>query len=205
MRKMIICNIPMKANVDLAVYESDDKSLPMPDRSISYPINGFLEMTLSSEDEVKLIFLAKTDAYSHATQNVQNFLREFQVMNERIGARVEHVVIESASEETQDVHEALLDRLVDALEDGTHIQADITYGPKDMVPVLFTALNFAEKFLDCSVDNIVYGKANFENGRVVNTKICDMVPLYSLGAVTNIIKSNGSARAREMLKNLLSI
>ena len=65
-----------------------------------------------------------------------------------------------------------------SIKDGSHIIADITFGPKDVPIIVFAVLGFAEKSLGCEVDHIIYGQANFENGRPVNTKICDMSPLY---------------------------
>ena len=47
--------------------------------------------------------------------------------------------------------------IVDELEIGARVLVDTTYGPKDLPIVIFTALNFAEKFLECQIDNIIYG------------------------------------------------
>jgi hypothetical protein len=96
-------------------------------------------------------------------------------------------------------------KIVDEIDDKTHIIADITYGPKDLPIVLFSAMNFAEKFLECEIENIIYGQAVFKDGKPTDTKICDMVPLYYLNSVTNTIRSEDSTRARQMLKSLLSL
>ena len=37
-------------------------------------------------------------------------------------------------------------KIVDEIEDNSHILCDITYGPKDLPIVLFSVLNFAEKY-----------------------------------------------------------
>ena len=96
-------------------------------------------------------------------------------------------------------------RLVDEIDTGAHIMADVTYGPKDLPIVIFSALNFAEKFLRCEIDNIVYGQATFKDDRVVGSAICDMIPLYCLSSVTNTIKCDESEKARQMLKSLLEL
>ena len=46
---------------------------------------------------------------------------------------------------------------------------------------------------------------NFENGKVVNTKICDMIPLYYLNSVTDTIHCDEPEKAKQMLKTLLSL
>ena len=76
MKKVIICNIPMKKDVDQTVYVSNDKSLPVTDRPVRYSINALLEETLKPEDDVKVLMLAKKDEYSCYEQNMQYFIDE---------------------------------------------------------------------------------------------------------------------------------
>ena len=45
MNKTIICGIPMKAPIEKVMYSSDDKSLPVADFAVQYPINAFLNKT----------------------------------------------------------------------------------------------------------------------------------------------------------------
>lgn len=205
MKKTIICSIPMKETVDCVRYDSEDKSLPTVDKKVRYPICSFLERVMTDKDEFKVILLLKSDKYGHSLKNMEYFKQELDSANSTIGASIQYVVIDTEFVEARSVHEQLMGRIVDELEDGTHILADITYGPKDIPIVIFTALNFAEKFLNCTVDNIVYGQAKFIDGHPIETKICDMGPLYCLGSVTNTIRCNDSVKARTMLKSLLSL
>ena len=205
MKKTIICNIPMKENVDLSVYKSDDLSLPVSDRAVRYPINTFLEKTLSPEDEIKVLLLVKKDEYSHYEKNANDFIEELKVINNDINSKMEFKIIDTNFEQKQSVHEELMAKIIDEIDVDTHILADITYGSKDMPIVLFSAMGFAEKFLRCEIDNIIYGQANFENGKVVNTKICDMIPLYYLNSVTDTIHCDEPEKAKKMLKTLLSL
>lgn len=205
MKKTIICNIPMRGNVDLSVYKSNDLSLPVSDRAVRYPINTFLEKTLSPEDEIKVLLLVKKDVYSHYEKNANDFIEELRVINNDINFKMEFKIIDTNFEQKQSVHEELMAKIIDAIDVDTHIIADITYGSKDMPIVLFSAMGFAEKFLRCEIDNIIYGQANFENGKVVNTKICDMIPLYYLNSVTDTIHCDEPEKAKQMLKTLLSL
>lgn len=204
MKKIIICNIPMKKDVDQIIYISNDKSLPVTDKPVRYSINAFLEKTLKPDDEIKVLMLAKKDEYSNYEQNIQYFVDELNAAN-AVGAAIEYKTIDTAFSQERAVHEQLMSRIVDEIEPETCILADITYGSKDMAIVVFTALGFAEKFLGCEIDNIVYGQANFVDGKAVNTKICDMIPLYALSSVTNAIRCVEPEKAKQMLKTLLSI
>ncbi len=205
MKKTIICNIPMKEKVERTVYVSDDKSLPVSDKEVRYPINSFLEKTMTSDDELKIVLLQKKDEYGSYQKNTNDFKLELDEANKNIGAKLSYTVIDTDFSQSRIVHEQLMGSIVDELEIGMHILVDMTYGPKDLPIIIFTALSFAEKFLECKVDNIIYGQANFMDGNVVNTKICDMIPLYCLTSITNTIHSAEPEKARKMLKSLLSI
>lgn len=54
MKKIIICSIPMKEKVDQVLYSSDDKSLPVAEKKVRYPICAFLEKTMLKEDDLKI-------------------------------------------------------------------------------------------------------------------------------------------------------
>lgn len=204
MKKTVICNISMKENLDQVIYSNTDRSLPVSDRKVSYPICAFLEKTMTSEDELDAILLVKKDKNDHYKKNIERFREELEAVNEKIDADISYTIIDSEFEEHQTVHEQLMKEIVAHISDNSHILADITYGPKDLPIVLFTTLSFAEKFLNCTVDNIVYGQASFENGRAVDTKICDMMPLYCLSSVTNTIQCTDPDKARRMFNTLLT-
>ena len=206
MRKTIICNIPMKEKVELSLYISNDESLIVSDRKVRYPINAFLEMNMYKDDILKIILLAKKDKYgNHYKKNIENFKKEILEINLTIGAEIIFNVIDTEFEEDIIIHEQLMGKIIDELEEDSHILVDMTYGPKDLPIIIFSALSFSEKFLNCKIDNIIYGQANFVNGQVVDTKICDMTPLYYLGMITNTIQCNESKKARKMLKTLLEL
>ena len=205
MNRVIICGIPMKEKVDIVIYSSDDRSIPASSRRVRFPINAFLEETMKSGDNIRFLLLVKKDGYGHYKKNIDLFKEEFESVNAEIGASADYVVIDTEFSEERSVHEKLLGSIVDELEIGAHVVVDITYGPKDLPIVVFTALNFAEKFLECRIDSIIYGKAEFADGKVADSKICDMSPLYYLGSVTNTIHCAEPEKAKEMLKRLLSL
>lgn len=205
MKKIVICNIPMRENVAKTVYLSEDNSLPVSEKPYRYPINSFLSQTVSDEDELKIILLIKKDGNAFYEKNTEDYRQEIEDICKDRGAKVEIVPIDTAFSQAKENHEQLMGRLIDEIETGAHILVDITYGPKDLPIVIFSALNFAEKFLKCEIDNIVYGQAAFEGDKVVGTVICDMIPLYCLSSVTNTIKCEDPQKARQMLKSLLSI
>ena len=185
-------------------YKSSDLTLPTVDSPVLYPINAFLGKTISKDDEIKVVLLVKNDEQKQGKKNATAFIEELLNLN-TVDAKIEYKIIESDFSEEQSVQNYLMSKIVDEIDDNSHILCDITYGPKDLPIVLFAALNFAEKYLHCDIDNILYGQAVFVNGKPTDTKLCDMSPLYYLNSVTNTIRCNDSQKAREMLKTLLTI
>lgn len=205
MKKVIICNIPMRKYVAKTVYMSNDLSLPVSEKAFKYPILSFLTQTMIAEDELKILLLIKRDGNQFYEKNVDDFKAEMSEVLDATGAKAEYVIIDTVFSENKETHEHLMVSLTDEIDVGSHILADITYGPKDLPIVIFSTLTFAENFLRCEVENIIYGQAEFENNRVVGSMICDMAPLYYLSSVSNTIKCNDPAKAKQILKSLLML
>ncbi len=205
MKKVVICSIPMKKNVEQTVYLSDDLSLPVSGEPYRYVVNSFLSRKVNKGDEYKFILLIKKDGNRYYQKNVQEFRKEAESYCAGAGVKTKYVLLDTAFSEERRIHEQLMGKLTDEIETESHIIADITYGPKDIPIVIFSALNFAERFLYCEIDNIIYGLAEFKENRVVRSVICDMAPLYCLSSVTNMIKCDDPLKARMMLKTLLSL
>ncbi len=204
LKKTIICNIPMKKDVFPSVYESVDSSLPVSEEPFMYPINAFLAKTINNGDSLDVILLVKNDDYDCSSDNIERYKAELASVCGNVDVSPVYYVIRSDFDEKKDTHALLMNRIIDNINDDSHIFADITYGPKDLPIVVFAALLFAENYLRCSVDNIIYGQASFKDNRVVNTKICDMIPLYCMSALSNTINCNDPDKARIMIKNLLA-
>lgn len=205
MKKIIICNIPMREYIANTVYSSDDSSLPVSDKPYRYPINSLLSQIVNVEDELKIILLIKKDENTYYEKNTADYKQEIEEICRTTGAKADFILIDTAFSQEKENHEKLMKRLVDEVDTGAHIMVDITYGPKDLPIVIFSALNFAEKFLKCEIDNIVYGQAAFKDDKVVGSTICDMIPLYCLSSVTNTIKCDEPEKARQMLGSLLDL
>ena len=195
----------MRDYVANTVYSSNDVSLPVSEKPYRYPINSLLSQTATEDDELKIILLIKKDKNLFYKKNTADCKQEIEEICKATGAKAKFVTIDTDFNQDKENHEKLMKRLVDEIDTGAHIMVDITYGPKDLPVVIFSAINFAEKFLRCEIDNIVYGQATFKDNKVVGSVICDMIPLYCLSSVTNTIKCDEPEKARKMLKSLLEL
>ena len=203
-KKVVICNVPMKKELFKCNYETDSLTQGS-DRAVIYPINAYLEKNLKQGDKIKVILLIKKDNQENYKKNVDSFKEELKEATKDLNLEVEYENIETDFAEEQSVHHQLMGMLIDKIDDESSIVMDMTYGPKDLPVVSFAALKFAEKFLDCEVESIIYGQAKFVDGVPTDTKLCNMMPLYSLDNITSAAECDNATRARALLKKLLSI
>lgn len=206
MKKTIICSLPFKPNVDKVIYESTDMSMKVANREVRFPVNALLEGKITDEDELKVLLLVKQDKNNFYEKNKEFFLEELYQVTDKLHVKVGVECIYTEFSQTREVHESLLDELIDNIEDDSHILADITYGPKDEPIIIFAALKFAEKHLNCDVEGIIYGLAQFDdNHHVVEGKICDMSSLFYLSSVADSIECTTAEKSRRMMKALISV
>ena len=205
MKKILLCNVKMKDRATETVYVSEDKSIPVSSRNVRYPVISFFEETLSKGDEVIAVLIVKEDDNGQTEANIRDCKEKLSKVAEVTGARIDFKIIYTLFKETMKTHEKLLMDIIDSLEENGNITVDMTYGPKDLAVIVFGALNFAEKYLNCEVDNIIYGQADFVDGKATNTRICEMTPLYYLNRITNTVDCNSAQEAKKMLNLLLNV
>ena len=203
--KTIFCIIPMTVKSP-AVYKGHPAIAN--DEAVIFPINGVLSKVLKKDEEVKVVLLKAidpTDPDKRSDENEGKYKAELACINEKIGAKILYDSVAIDFTETRKEQENLLKGIVDRIDEGADIYADITYGPKSMPIILFYALGFAERFLSAEVWHIVYGKAYFDReGKPHSHEIIDMTSLYYLNATLNHINISDPKTARELLDKLLA-
>jgi hypothetical protein len=195
----------MKERLDSFRYKVSGNSTIKFDGEVIFPINGVLAKTLDKNDAVKVVLLKKDDIHNNSDRNVGEFMRELNIINKGIGAAIDYKVLSTPHDESRSIQEKLLKEMVDELTDGAAIYADITYGPKSMPIIVFSVLNFAEKFFNADIKNIVYGKVDFDkNNNPVNPELFDMTPLFYLNSLANTFACKDSDQAKKLLASILS-
>lgn len=205
MKKLLLCNVRMNAGAEKAVYKSEDKYIPASDTPVRYPVVAFYEKILKPEDEVKAVLVAKMDSHGQYKENIDLCREELDYVAKTTGAKINVEVIHTPFSEDASTHNDLLLQIIEKIDQNSEITLDMTYGPKDLAIVQFAALNFAERFLGCDIGAIMYGQADFVDGRVTNTRICEMGSLYYLNSIVSQVKCNDPAKATEMLKVLMKM
>ena len=203
MKKTLICNVKMNKPPEACAYNGGDRSLPVSDSEVCYPVTAFLEKTLEAGDELHVIMLAKMDSTGCYKENIALCEKELENVAALNGAVFTSETVFSPFEENQQTHGELMLNIIERVPEGATLLVDMTYGPKDLAIVEFSALNFLEDFLNCEIDNILYGQTTFVGGVPTDGKLCDMAALYYISSIMNKVKTDDSDRAVKMLKVLL--
>ncbi|MDE5755667.1 MAG: TM1812 family CRISPR-associated protein [Clostridia bacterium] len=210
MRKIVFSNLPMKKELNKLKYRVDGNSTIEYDDEIIFPVNSVLARTMQKGEKIKVVLLSKNDIEGNSSINAGIFQKELNDINRNIGAEIEYVTIATPFEETRDIHEKLLRDMIGKLEEKTEIIGDITYGPKPLPIIMFSVMSFAEKFFNCKINNIVYGKVDFVKDKnnilnPTNPVLYDLTPLYYLNSITNSIACKTSEEAIKALDTLLTL
>lgn len=210
MKKIVFTNLPMKKKLKAFKYFVDGNTDIDYDGEVFFPINAVLAKSMTKNDVITVVLIKKLDLEGNGDVNAGAFMKELNTINRNVGADINYRIIDTPFEEDRDTHEKLLREMIEEVKEKSLIYADITYGPKSLPIIVFSVLNFAEKFFNCEIRNIVYGKVDFitkENGESEpsNPILCDMTPLYYLNSVTNSMECKTGQDAKRILDNLLNI
>jgi len=205
MKKIVFCNIMMKDKLDRHRYKVNGNSTIEFDGEVAFPVNGVLARTLKKGDDVKVVLLKKEDINGNSGKNTGEFISELDRINAGIGAKIEYKILSTPHDESREVQEKLLKDMIEELESGAVIYADITFGTKSLPIIVFSALNFAEKFFKSEIKNIVYGKVDFDkDNKTVNPELFDMTALFYLNSIANTIECKDGESAKKLLHTILS-
>ena len=206
MKKIIFCDIPMKKSMNAMVYAGTGNTNCNYSKEVMFPINAILAESLKKDDEVRVILLRTLDKAGNSGKNSGLFMQELDAINTEIGAKISYETLDSEFKETKDIHEKRLQNMLDKIEEQTEIYADITYGPKPLPMILMCVLSFAEKFLNCDVKSVVYGKVDFDdNNKPCNPELYDVTSLYYLNNLTSSMVADNGKDARQSLNEFFSL
>lgn len=196
----------MKKNMNAMVYADTGNTNCNYSKEVMFPINAILAESLKKDDEVRVILLRTQDKAGNSGRNSGLFMQELDAINAEIGAKISYETLDSEFKETKDIHEKRLQDMLDKIEEHTEIYADITYGPKPLPMILMCVISFAEKFLNCDVKSVVYGKVDFDdNNKPCNPELYDVTSLYYLNNLTSSMVADNGKDARQSLNEFFSL
>jgi hypothetical protein len=204
MDKIVFVTLMMADNMQKRHFPVDGNSLIEYPGETYYAINSVLAQTLKKEDTVKVILLETNAGDKAGEKNANYFIDELNGINKICGAKISYEIISSDFVNDKSKYKALYKKLVGVLSQEAELYADITFGIKTLPILVLNALQFGEKFFDCSIGNVIYLKTEFKNGQIVEGSQCiyDITPLYMLSTFTNTIECSSGERAISALDAL---
>lgn len=205
MKKIVISTLPSDNRLVKRLYPVDGNATIQVNEPIYFAVNSALANNLQKDDDVKVILIGTTRLDDCVKENAQKFMDELHHFN-TVGANIREAVITRPFDESKTNFHELYENILDQLEEDAELYVDITFGPKTPVLLIFNVLQFAEKFFNCSIGNIVYSKVLFQKGssEVIpgSEMIYDITPLYMLNSITNTISCDDSNKAVQAVKAL---
>ena len=196
MKKIAFVTLMMADDMHKRHYPVDGNSFIEYSGEVYYAINAVFAKTLKKDDELKVVLIETKAGDNAGSKNAQLFMNELNELNS-CGASITYEVIPSSFVEDKDGFKELYKKLLKPLEKEAELYADVTFGPKSLPLLIFAAMQFGEKFFDCTIGNVIYLKTEFKNGRVDESSqiICDYTPLYMLNSFTNTIECSSGEKA----------
>lgn len=196
MKKIVFVTLMMADDMHKRHFPVEGNSFIEYSGEVYYAVNAVLARTMKANDDIKIILLHTKAGDKAGSKNAELFKSELDELN-TVGAKIEYVEIASDYIVSKNQFKTLYKMLIKNLENVAELSADITFGPKSLPLMIFSALQFGEKFFDCSIGNVVYQKIDIVNGKPVEGSqlLCDYTPLYLLNSFTNTIESSSGEKA----------
>ena len=196
MDKVIFVTLMMADKMEKRHFPVENDSLTEYSGETYYAINSVLSNSIEKGDNIKVVLL-ETNAGAHAgKKNAQLFIDELNGFN-TAGANISYEIITSEFINDKAKYKELYKKLVNNFTEGAELYADITFGIKTLPILILNAMQFGEKFFDCTIGNVIYLKTEFKDGVIVDGSQCifDLTPLYMLSTFTNNIECSSGERA----------
>jgi hypothetical protein len=205
--KLIITTVPMKKNISSLFYPVVGNSLIEYSGEVLFPVNAVLAKTFQKGEQVKVLFLSTSGSTeNYSKDNIELFKAELIKINAGIGADISWEIIDVPFDPQIEIFEQLASGIISKFEKNCQVIADITYGIKPLPMILICALQFAEKFFDASILNIIYGKVEFnQQNKPINPKLYDISSLFYLNKLIGAMECESGEIALKILNDFFKM
>ncbi|MCQ2588496.1 MAG: TM1812 family CRISPR-associated protein [Treponema sp.] len=196
MDKVIFVTLMMADKMEKRHFPVENDSLTEYPGETYYAINSVLSNSIEKGDNIKVVLLETNAGAQAGKKNAQLFIDELNSFN-TAGANISYEIITSEFINDKAKYKDLYKKLVNNFTEGAELYADITFGIKTLPILILNAMQFGEKFFDCTIGNVIYLKTEFKDGVIVDGSQCifDLTPLYMLSTFTNNIECSSGERA----------
>lgn len=211
MKKIIFVDVPMQKKNTINYCNTGNVKSKY-DKEIVYPINAWLAERVVVGDELKIVLIETiNNDEEHDRQTKENselYLKEIEDAVAGKNVQIEVVHLKSDFDESKENQELRFRKMIDVLETDCELLGDITFGPRLLSMLLFCVFNFGERFYNCRIKGIIYGKALHninDSQKVSNGALYDVSTLYHLNNLTNSIQVDTAKDALRAFDEFFSL
>ena len=182
MKSTIILPLRFRWNLKKTKYKQGDNDFPCYiEKEVVFPISQIIDGLIEEHSETEVILVRTTSEERLTDRFVDEAKNDILEALSKKRGDVSFKIIDAPYSSERSYLGSLYRGLCESISSDTNIYVDLTYGPKYMPLVLFCALNYAEKYLNCNIKRIVYGL--FDNKKERAGVIGDFTPLYLLNTM----------------------
>ena len=159
------------------------EGIPTAEGRFHMPVNAILPANIENGSHVRVVILESTRESIDADAIADLCRKETESVLSGKDCQIEISIVKnpfSASRENMGrIYKSLLPEIVE----GSTVLADVTYGPKYIPLLIFSLLSYAERFLGCEVESIIYGQVFFDaQKKPYNPQLFDITSIYLLSS-----------------------
>lgn len=178
MDKVIFVTLMMADKMEKRHFPVENDSLTEYPGETYYAINSVLSNSIEKGDNIKVVLLETNAGAQAGKKNAQLFIDELNSFN-TAGANISYEIITSEFINDKAKYKDLYKKLVNNFTEGAELYADITFGIKTLPILILNAMQFGEKFFDCTIGNVIYLKTEFKDGVIVDGSQCALLSINS--------------------------
>ena len=208
MKKIFIGSTKLAKGMEEIQYHSATKKIKETG-TYYYGLSTVIENKLSKEDDnVSLIILELQRKSGAIKENTDHYLQDLQKIENLTGVKIHPRTIELPFNESKTTFQKAFFELIQELEENAEIYVDITFGAKTTSLLLFSFLQFAEKYFNCDVKMVDYVQRDYDEKEkpIIGSEcIYDVTSLYYLNTLMNEMKCKNGKEAVETVKQFFSM
>ena len=196
MKKIVFVPVRMKDDYEKVHWPVSGNTSMEYSEPLFFGLSGVLANSVKPEDELFIYPIITNSGDMAGKKNARILEDELKLVLPPV-KNLEIVPIECEFDEGKAKFKGLFKDLIKKLQQGAELSADITAGTKSLPLLIFSAMQFGEKFFDCSIGNVIYQKVVFkDNVKVKGSELLyDITPLYMLNSFTSTIESSSGETA----------
>lgn len=171
------------------------------DEFMVFPLDHIIPFEITKVDDIKVLLIETTSPLYNTENHVKNAQEEITRLIEDKCNSMTIEVIEAPHESSKKTLGKIYRDICRSIVENSAVYADVTFGAKYLPIITFCALNYAEKYLNCEVRQLLYGLYN--NNKNGFGEMIDFTTLYVLntfGAIFDGSKTIFDSFCERLLK-----